>query len=276
MKLAASTLAFQGWTLEEAVKACRENGIEAMEIRMNFHPWSDLSLPDEEYRKNYEYLKENGIAVSDLGTGIRMRGYTAEGLEELERCSRIANIMHCCGLRIMLGNKRKLLSENVPDIDYDGLVRWLVEADAILEQHRTQIWIETHNEFATGKSLRELLDRHSFRNIKLLWDIMHPLESGEQPEETLKFMKPDLVHVHIKDGTPWENPDMSSWKYTGIGEGSVPIKAIVDMIRADGYEGYFSLEWESAWREELRGAGFGIPDVLGKYRGYMRKILMSD
>ena len=60
---------------------------------MNFHPWSDLSLPDSEYLRNYELLKENQIRVSDLGTGIRMNGYDKEGLKELERCSQIANIM---------------------------------------------------------------------------------------------------------------------------------------------------------------------------------------
>ena len=82
-KLAVSTLAFQNWSLEDAVKACRENGIEAMEVRMNFHPWSDLSLLDSEYLRNYELLKENQIRVSDLGTGIRMNGYDEEGLKEL-------------------------------------------------------------------------------------------------------------------------------------------------------------------------------------------------
>jgi len=270
-KLAVSTLAFQNWSLEDAVKACRENGIEAMEVRMNFHPWSDLSLPDSEYLRNYELLKENQIRVSDLGTGIRMNGYDKEGLKELERCSQIANIMQCRGLRIMLGNKRKLWSENVPKIDYEGLVRWMIEADEIAQRYRTQIWIETHNEFATGKVLRELLEQHPFRNIRLLWDIMHPLEAGERPSETLSYFKDDLVHVHIKDGMPWENADMSSWKYTRIGEGIIPIKEIVEMIRLSGYEGYYSLEWESSWREELRGEGFVVDDMVRQYCEYMKK-----
>lgn len=268
-KLAASTLAFQGWTLEDAVKTCRDNGIEAMEIRMNFHPWSDLSLPDHEYTKMYEYLCENRLKVSDLGTGIRINHYDENGLKELERCSQIANLLHCTGLRIMLGYKRVLWSETVPEVDFDGVVEWMIRADEILDRYHTEIWIETHNEFATGKILRELLNRHEFKHIRLLWDIMHPLEAGEAPEETLEFMGKDLVHVHIKDGMPWEDPDRSSWKYTRIGEGAVPIKAILDMITASGYDGYFSLEWESSWREELRGEGFEIGKMIGQYREFM-------
>lgn len=268
-KLAVSTLAFQNWELEDAVKVCKENGIEAMEIRMGLHPWSDLSLPDEEYGRIYDYLCENGLKVSDLGTSIRINRYSEESLDELRRCSRIANLLHCRGLRIMMGYKRVLWSEQVPEVDYDGAVKWLIEADDILEQYGTEIWIETHNEFATGKVLRELLDQHDFKHIKLLWDIMHPLEANEQPEETLAYMNGDLVHVHIKDGTPWEDEDRSCWRYTRVGEGGIAIKDIVNLIASTGYDGYYSLEWESAWRPELRGEGFEIGDMIKQFAEVM-------
>lgn len=271
-KLAASTLAFQDWTLEDTVKVCRDNGIEALEIRMNFHPWSGLSLPDQTYKEIYEYLCKNQMKVSDLGTSIRINRYNENGLEELRRCSQIANILHCRGLRIMLGFKKKRWSDDVPQVDDDGVVKWLIEADEILDQYQTEIWIETHDEFAKGEVLRNLLNRHEFRHIKLLWDIMHPLEAGEQPRETLGYMKGDLVHVHIKDGTPWGDPDRSSWKYTRIGEGDVPIKEIVDMITETGYNGYFSLEWERAWREELRGEGFEVDKMIRQFAQFMNKV----
>ena len=64
---------------------------------------------------------------------------------------------------------------------------------------------------------------------------------------------------------------MSSWKYTRIGEGIIPIKEIVEMIRLSGYEGYYSLEWESSWREELRGEGFVVDDMVRQYCEYMKK-----
>lgn len=270
-KLAASTLAFQDWTLEDAVKTCRRHGIEALEVRMNFHPWSDLSLPDQAYEEMHEYLCKNSLKVSDLGTSIRINRYDEGGLEELKRCSCIANILHCRGLRIMMGFKRKLKSEKVPEVDYAGAVKWLIEADQILEQYGTEIWIETHDEFAKGKVLRELLNQHDFKHIRLLWDIMHPLEAGEQPLETLEYVKNDLVHVHIKDGEPWEDQDRSSWRYTRIGEGAVPIKEIVELIQSTGYDGYYSLEWERAWRTELRGEGFEVDEMIGQFARYMEQ-----
>lgn len=147
------------------------------------------------------------------------------------------------------------------------------EADKILEKYHTQIWIETHDEFATGKAQYELLEQHRFHNIYSLWDIMHPLEAKETPEDTLKYLKNYLAHVHIKDGKPWGDPDMWSWKYTKLGLGSVPIERIVRMIDAAGYEGYFSLEWESAWREEIRGEEFQIPEMIQEFYEQINGIL---
>jgi sugar phosphate isomerase/epimerase len=272
-KLSVSTLAFQGWELEDVLCICREKGIDALEIRMGFHSWSDISLPDSFYHELSDKIQSQSLKVSDLGTSIRMIGYKPEGLKELERVSQIANILQCKGLRVMLGNRHKRHSDKVLPIDYEGLVRWLEEADEILEKYHTQIWIETHDEFATGKAQSELLRQRNFRNIYSLWDIMHPLEARETPEETLGYLKEHLVHVHIKDGIPWGNPDMWSWKYTRLGQGQIPIEQIVKMICASGYEGYFSLEWESAWREEIRGEGFAIPQMIEDFCEQMKRIL---
>ena len=41
------------------------------------------------------------------------------------------------------------------------------------------------------------------------------------------------------------------WKYTPLGEGIVPIGQAVRLLRQNGYNGCYSLEWESAWRKEL-------------------------
>jgi len=244
-----------------------------MEIRMGFHSWSKLDLPDCVYEQNYERIHSQGIEVSDLGTSVHMIGCKEEGLKELERCAQIANILHCQGLRIMFGSKRKFWSEPKTEINDDNLVNWLIKADHIAEKYQTQIWLETHDEFSTGKVQREVMNQHPFRNIRLLWDIMHSLEAKEAPEETLKYMGAELVHIHIKDGIPRENPDYIHWKYTRLGEGIVPIKDIVNLIQNSGYEGYFSLEWESAWRKELRGEGYEIPEMLKQYRLLMQEIL---
>lgn len=68
MKLGISTLACNGWTLEKSLEVCRQNGIGALEVRMGLHPWSQLDLAEEEYRRIARAIEEAGVVVSDLGT----------------------------------------------------------------------------------------------------------------------------------------------------------------------------------------------------------------
>lgn len=253
MKLGISTLACNGWTLEKSLEVCRQNGIGALEVRMGLHPWSQLDLAEEEYRRIDRAIEEAGVVVSDLGTSVVVRDDDPTALEELERCAQIAGFWHCRGLRIMLGNFYARRSEPRKPVNRDGILSWLKKADKIMEAYGTEVWIETHNEFATGRALRELLDDAGTAHVRLLWDIMHPLEAGESLEESYALMKPDLVHVHIKDGTPWPDPDMENYRYTPIGQGSVDIAAAVKLLRDGGYDGWYSLEWEGVWRKEIQG-----------------------
>lgn len=65
-KLAISTLAFQGWELEDVLHICREKGIDALEIRMDFHSWSNITLSDSFYHQLYEKIQNQGLRVSNL------------------------------------------------------------------------------------------------------------------------------------------------------------------------------------------------------------------
>ena len=62
--------------------------------------------------------------------------------------------------------------------------------------------------------------------------------------EFYRFVRPYLKHVHIKDRTA-EN------QLVLIGDGIVPIVPIAKQLLSDGYDGYFSLEWEKKWHPEL-------------------------
>lgn len=273
MKIGVSTLACDGWTLEHAINVCRDNGIEALEIRMGIHEWSKENQEEKELRAVYEKIREAGMVVSDLATGIVVTEYDEKALLELERCAQIASIWKCEGLRIMLGNFRTTWSELLQTMDYEEIIRWIRAADRIMELHGTKLWIETHNEFATGESLEKLIEDSGCMNCQLIWDIMHPLEAGEMVEQTMSHMKRWLAHVHIKDGKPWEDKNLANYQYTRIGDGTIPIESIIILLRENGYRGYCSLEWEGIWRKELRGEGFEPETAIRDYAIMMRRLL---
>lgn len=265
MKLAVSTLACDGWDLDYAVKVCSTCGIQALEVRMGIHDWSDIRMEDVKVKEIYEKINAGGLEVSDLATGVVVSGYQEESLDEIERCAQIANLWKCRGLRIMLGNFRGRWSEPPKPLDYEGIIQWLRAADPIMEQYHTEIWIETHNEFAEGKILKKVIEDCGCKNCRLIWDIMHPLEAGETIEETMEFMNGLLAHVHIKDGRPKEDKDLIDYLYTKIGSGTIPITDILALLKENSYQGFYSLEWEGKWREELRGEGFEPEKAIEDY-----------
>lgn len=273
MKLSISTLACDGWTLEYSVEVCRECGADALEVRMGIHEWSKMDSSDKKLKSNYQIIENAGLKVSDLATGVVVTRYDENALHEIERCAQIAGLWKCRGLRVMLGHFKKRWSEPYPESDYEGILRWLRAADQIMERYGTEIWIETHNDFSTGQRLKKVLEESGGRNCRLLWDIMHPLEAGETVEDTMNYMKGLLAHVHIKDGRPKEDTDLVDYQYTKIGEGAIPVGKVVQLLRQDGYDGYYSLEWEGKWREELRGAGFEPENAIRGYVEVMRRFI---
>ena len=251
MKIAVSTLPFRTWPLERVLQCCCRNGYSALEIRMDFHPWSCTALVDDHYLEAYSQIRSAGLHVSNLGSGIVLAKDSEEEFQKLIRLFEIADCLRTKGVRIMLGHIR--LNRLWPEspLDRDGILRWLVRADQLARQSGKEVWIETHNEFATGRSLSRIFQEVPLFSTRVIWDVMHPLEQGETVEETLDFLGNRLVHVHIKDGVPWDDPNQMIWKYTPIGEGVIPISKIIRLLRRRGYDGYYSLEWESAWRKEL-------------------------
>ncbi len=272
MKLAISTLACKNWTLAYTLDICNTYGIDALELRTGLNDWSDVNMPPAAQQEVHAMCQASGVSVCDIGTGILLNHDDPAATEELHASITLAHTLGATGLRIMLGHFWDRHSEHAhtPPCDLAGMRAWLLRADRLLAQEGLELWLETHNEYATGQSLRELLSSLQTDHIKLLWDFMHPLEVGERAEDTLRYMGRDLVHVHIKDGRPFEDPDFSRWRYTALGKGDIPIADMVRLLLANGYDGYFSLEWESLWRSELEG----IPNesAVADFSALMRTI----
>lgn len=273
MRLAISTLPCKDWTLDKTLQIGRENGITGLEIRIGLNEWSKVDMNQEECDSILNALQKYDITITDLGTSVVVNRYDEGQLIEFNKCILLAKRLRTKGLRIMLGNFRDRWSESLPTIDREGMTKWLKLADKCARENDIEIWIETHNEFATGKSLQKLFNDNHFTNCKVIWDIIHPLEQEEDFSTTYEAIKEYLIHVHIKDGIPWEDKDMANWKYTPILRGVVPIAEIVKFLEEKGYCGYYSLEWESLWRPEIRGESYTGERVIPHYGKVMRELL---
>lgn len=257
MKLAFSTLPFKGCTAEELCYVAGKYGIQGVEVRAE---------------KDGSFVTGRELNITDLGSGITLLGYNEKQIEEAKKIFESVKKNDIPAVRIFLGNFARRHDSERNTLDYEGIVRAIRE---LAELNLAQVWIETHNEFATGKSLRKLLDDVNHSNVKVIWDIIHPIEDGETPQETIDWLGDDIAHVHIKDGRKHPDCAMHDYYYTKLGEGELPITEIVKLLRGSGYDGYFSLEWESVWREEIRDVYGTGEEAVAAFVDYMNKILGS-
>jgi sugar phosphate isomerase/epimerase len=85
----------------------------------------------------------------------------------------------------------------------------------------------------------KLIDKH---NVRLVYDPANYIKSGADPAHALIKTVKYIEHVHVKD--------IIDNQFCAVGEGIVPWKDILDLLKACGWEGYFSIEYEGVGNKE--------------------------
>lgn len=276
-RLAFSTLPCEGWTLEEMAAIAKICGFGGMELREGEAWGISAAMTPEERKSALRIFEENGIRITNIGSNACFTGSGGDEAEidRIQKAVLLARDLKADGVRVFLGYFTTRRDQPAPGIPYPAIADRIRKACDFAASHGVQVWIETHNEFATGRSLRKLLDDVGKPNCAVIYDIIHPLEEGEKPEETIALLGSQCAHVHVKDGVPFEDPMELSWRYVKVGEGEVPIVSIIERLERAGYTGYYSLEWETKWRKELQVPGAEPAVVFPHYVAYMRNILKT-
>ncbi|CAH1226950.1 hypothetical protein PAECIP111891_06036 [Paenibacillus allorhizoplanae] len=276
-RLAFSTLPCEGWTLEKMITFSKECGFSAMELREGKAWMVSTEMTSDERLEAIHLFKEADIKVTNIGSNVCFNG-TDRDQEMSEHFEKVANLAHdlkAQGIRVFLGYFNGRRDKEVPAIPYEYVVSRVRRACDYAASLQVQVWLETHNEFATGKVLRKLLDDVDRTNCAVIYDIIHPLEEGESPADTIALLGAQCAHVHMKDGRPFEDKMEVNWKYTKVGEGVIPITEIVNLLDQAGYQGYYSLEWETKWRKELQEPGMEPELIFPAYVSYMNHLTQT-
>ena len=245
MKLCFSTLGCCDRELDSILSLARQYGISALEIRGIGGVMDNGAIgafSEAERENTLSLFAENGITPLVLGTSCsfhnadRMADVMAEG----ETCVGIAEAMGIKYIRVF-GDR---IGEKYGD-SQGRLAEGIARLCALSE--KVTVLLEVHGDFNTVDALRPVLERlEGIENFGLIWDIGHTHRSyGDRWREFYEFVRPYVRHVHVKDISD------SRQCLTMIGEGDVLIEEIARGLLEDGYEGYFSLEWEKKWHPEL-------------------------
>jgi sugar phosphate isomerase/epimerase len=271
MKLAYSSLACPGWTIEEAVAAAARYGYAAIEWRLADGEIIEPGASAQVRRRLRNVPIAHGIEIACLDTSCRVtRASPAERAATIEEGQRMiemaaelgAPYLRVFGGALPAGTTRAALLGPAAEV--------LHALGTYGTQYGVTVALETHDAWARSEDVLALLEAVALPEVKVLWDAHHTHRSGESPAQTLAVLGDAIAYVHLKDSRS-SNGKPGEWTYCLLNEGSVPLREICSLLKQAGYDGYLSLEWEKKWHPEIAEPEVALPQALPHMRRFWQE-----
>lgn len=268
MKLSFTTLSCPKWTWQQILDQAKSSGYDGIEIRgvMDIMDTTKISeLSHENLDDTLKELRKLNLEIPCLDTSCffddakKVQASLKEGQETID----LAQKMGAGYIRIF--------GDSIKEDDYAATAQRIADALSILgeygEDKSVMPLLETHGDFSGSKPVLDVISRATNKNIGVLWDINHPYRhSNETMMYTAQKLAPYIKHVHIKDSIG-EGKDA---QLKLVGEGTIPIGETLMALKAIGYTGYLSFEWEKRWHEEIEEPEIALPQYIKAMKNIMK------
>jgi sugar phosphate isomerase/epimerase len=267
MKLSFTTLACPNWDLDQILAAAKQYGYDAIDFRHYKGSTALATLPEftTGLSDTAKKIAAAGIRVSGISSGIHVFNADAakreQAVNEAIACVRIAAGLGAPLVRVFGG---KLGPTPRPEaLKLGGATLRAMAAAAAREG--IVIALETHDDWVRGAEVMGILHAaNAGASAGVLWDVLNSFQdANEPPEVTLHQIKGHLVGTHWKDSSTLHP---APTQYCLPGHGRAPLRKIHELIRANGYDGYYTFEWEKAWHPELAEADIALPEFVKTMR----------
>ncbi|MCL2057667.1 MAG: AMP-binding protein [Oscillospiraceae bacterium] len=267
MKIAFSTLACPGSSWEDIYSMAKDIGFDGIEIRglgsdisaYSAAPFTDAALP-----ATIAKLSSLRLSIPCLSSNccLKYANKRGENLDEITAYIELAKKLGTPYIRILAD----LLAAADGEVDDELVISQLRALAAVAEKSGVTLLVETNGVYADTARLRSLLEQVASDAVAALWDLHHPYRFfAEAPEQTVQNLGAYIKHVHIKDSVAGEGGKI---EYKLMGEGDLPIDAMIRGLRSINYEGFVSLEWLKRWSDDLEDAGVVIPHFANYMSAY--------
>jgi sugar phosphate isomerase/epimerase len=128
------------------------------------------------------------------------------------------------------------------------------------------VLLETHDDFTDPALLRRVLEAAGHPAVGAVWDCHHTFRIAETSMQAAwDAIGPWVRAVDIKDS----RADLSAplgYRYVPLGEGDVPVADAVGVLKAGGYDGWLTFEWEKLWHPDLAPPEIAFPHFIAGMR----------
>ncbi len=270
LPLSFTTLGCPSWTLKQIVENAAKLGYAAVDFRGLLDTLDITTSPEftSDLDVTRRLLADHDVAVSGIATSARFAVTDKEELQknfdEARRNMSLAAELNAPVLRVYGGR--------VPDgytveTILPTLVENLIKIGDEAEAHGVTLALETHDDWTDSAVFARLMQAVDHPRVRVLWDLHHPYRTnGEPPEVTYNNLAPYTVSTHVKDSLPTAD---GGHHYTLLGQGDVPLKAMLDLLVGGGYDGYAILEWEKRWIPDLPEPEVAFPQYVQQMRTWL-------
>lgn len=267
MKISFSTLGCPRWSWQEIIATACDLGFGGIEVR---GVGKDISVPSvpafskENIAQTKADLDRLGLIIPCLDSDccIHLRECEEQTNAEIKTYVNLAKQLDVPYVRVFATAP---VPQPAGTTDEGYVQKRLVELGQYAAEHGIKLLVETHGVWSNSEKLARLMSTVNNDGVGVLWDVHHPYRfMNEKPETTYQNLRPWLCHTHFKDSVATDD----GFRYAMPGFGDLPLEEIVGILKAGGYEGYYSLEWVKRWDMTLEEPGI----VFAHYANYMRTL----
>jgi 3-dehydroshikimate dehydratase len=260
--------------VEEQIAVLSQEHIHFLDLRGAWYT-NVLDLTDQQVARVKGMLDAHGIGVAAIGSPIGKVPIDSsfdEHLQRFERAIAVAHALQTPYIRIFsffppIGRDN---SGAVDPAEYrDEVLRRLREMTARARAAGVILLHENEKEIYGDTIARcvDVMQSCGDAHFQAAFDPANFIQCGQTPyPDGYEALHPWLGYVHVKDAT-------SDGSVVPAGEGVTNWSALLQRLRADGYDGFFSLEPHLALSGKYQG--FSGPDLFRRASQALQRMLQA-
>jgi 3-oxoisoapionate decarboxylase len=244
-KFACAAWGFRKLEIPEYFRIVANLGIESVEVNVDRRTPKHLldSCSDEAVNQVAHWADEFGVHVICIAADNDFTVVDASDLEEqIQKVKRYVDIAKRLGAKVVRVFTGGNANENLSSELLKRLHYAFNCAGSYAEEHEIKLAIENHGGLTVnGQLTAKIMEGIKSPAVGVNFDPANFLKEGVDPLIALRYVLPWVNYSHWKD-VRWNN---GGTEYCAFGEGEIFWKPILQELLNSGYQGYWTVEYET-------------------------------
>ena len=234
---------YHDFTTDQALEGAAAAGFRYVEL-CAVKGWTENIMPE----MDKEALSQIKKKMAELHlTPIALSGHCnlldEQRLDDFRKNMALANEFGCRYIISSTGEAHFGKDEVVAD---DVLAENIKSLLPELKRTGLILGLEVHGEYGTGASLRPVVEKVASDLVGVAYDTGNAMYyGGKKCDEEIRACADIVKYVHLKD----KIGGLKEWNFPAVGKGELNLRAFMDYLEGNGYQGPYSVEIE--YREDF-------------------------